>query len=64
MFVSVTKTVQSVLSYPEVSGERIKPTPAQMELRLIQSKDDIEHPKVLIQAEEVFSSLTIEDGIH
>ncbi|XP_046328139.1 pyridoxal kinase-like isoform X1 [Haliotis rufescens] len=55
-FEKTISTVQAVirrtLDYArKVAGEHVKPTPAQMELRLVQSKDDLENPKILYTAE-------------
>lgn len=32
------------------SGEGVKPSPAQLELRMVQSKKDIESPEIVVQA--------------
>ncbi|XP_060596941.1 pyridoxal kinase-like [Ruditapes philippinarum] len=51
-------TVQTVITRTldaaqEVAGKGNTPTPAQMELRLIQSKSDIENPKINFTAEKI-----------
>ncbi|KAK7497291.1 hypothetical protein BaRGS_00011585 [Batillaria attramentaria] len=51
---TVQSVIQRTLAYAEkVAGEGKQPTPAQMELRLIQSKASIECPDIELHAEDV-----------
>ncbi|XP_053397690.1 pyridoxal kinase-like [Mercenaria mercenaria] len=57
-FEKTVSTVQTVITRTlnaaqEVAGPGNKPTPAQMELRLIQSKSDIENPKINFTAKKL-----------
>lgn len=37
-------------SFSEMAGPGKRPTPAQLELRMVQSKADIEHPAIVVEA--------------
>lgn len=57
-FEKTVSTVQSVIKRTlhaanEAAGPGNKPTPAQMELRLIQSKADVENPKITFTAKKI-----------
>lgn len=42
--------------FPEVAGPGKRPSPAQLELRMIQSKADIENPAIVVNAKVIQAS--------
>lgn len=46
----------TAVCFPEVAGPGKRPSPAQLELRMVQSKADIENPAIVVNAKVIQAS--------